>query len=454
MDLRLFNTLTRRKDAFKPRSPGSVQMFVCGPTVYDFSHVGHAKTYTQFDFIARYLRSRGLDVFYLMNVTDVDDKIIVRARADGVSPDELAAKYEAAFLEDMDALHISSVTQYARAHDFIPDVVRQIQTLIDKGHAYRIADGWYFDVTTYEDYGRLARRVEASSADAIARIDENPEKRHSADFALWKTRKAGEPSWNSELGPGRPGWHIEDTAITEHFFGPQYDIHGGAIDLIFPHHEAERAQMESASGRKPLATYWLHTGFLTTSGDKMSKSRDNFWTIRDALRSVDYRTLRFSFLRNHYRSELELTAETMQQARSARLRIERFVRGIDRSRDDAESRSAISALREEFYGALNDDFDTPRALAAVYDFVREQNRAAKAGKRVFAAMAEINELFDVIDAEGPPLDAEIEALVAQREVLREERRFNEADAIRNELERRNVVLEDTSEGVRWRVGSI
>ncbi len=431
---------------------GAVKMFVCGPTVYDYGHIGHAKTYTQFDFIARCLRKRGLAVTYAQNVTDVDDKIIRRAGELGVEPRDLAARFEQAFREDMEALHNRSVDVYARAHDHIDDIVAQVQTLIDRGNAYQLDDGWYFDLSTFPEYGKLSGRTDVEPEDSLARIDEHGHKRNPGDFALWKARKPGEPYWDTPLGQGRPGWHIEDTAITEALFGPQYDLHGGAVDLIFPHHEAEIAQMEAASGQGPLARYWLHTGLLRVGGVKMGKSIGNFMTIREALALTDYRTLRFAFLSQHYRSSMELTDDALSQARAARRRMENFSRLIDADAvESPEGRELAAATRQRFFDRLDDDFDTPAALAAMFDFVREWNRREETpGKEARRLLDEVDELFDAFDFDHGAVDkAEVDAALEQRKRLRTERKFAEADAIRDDLQRQGIVIEDTPEGTRW-----
>lgn len=445
--LSVYNTLTRRKERFVPRREGHVQMFVCGPTVYDLSHVGHAKTFVQFDLVARYLRFCGHSVEYVQNITDVDDKIIARANEAGVPAHELARRFERAFMEDMRALHITAVDTYARAHDFVPQIVDQVQRLIDKGCAYELDDGWYFDLSTFPDYGKLSRRTMAMADDAVSRIDEHPGKRNAGDFALWKRSKPGEPSWDTPLGPGRPGWHIEDTAITESIFGPQYDLHGGAVDLIFPHHEAEIAQMESASGRAPLATYWMHSGFLRVGGAKMSKSVGNFQTISEALSTNDYRTLRYAFLSHHYRSAMELTADVLDSARAARARIEAFARSVDKNdkRPDAD----IDATREEFFRRLDDDFDTPGALASLFMFLREANRRDRPpGASAWEFLTEFNSIFDVIVVDERE-DEEIDARLEVRDELRQQGRYEEADQIRAELESEGILISDTAGGSRW-----
>ena len=334
MALKLFNTLSRKKEIFKPIKDKKVHMFVCGPTVYDFMHIGHAKTYIQFDVIVKYLRFRGYNVFYLQNITDLDDKIIKRAKEEKIDPLELAHKFERYYHEDEKKLGINSITKYARATDHIRQIVKQTKTLIKKDYAYKVSDGYYFDIKKFKDYGKLSKRTVLSAEDAVSRIDEGIEKKNKGDFCLWKFSKPNEPSWDTELGKGRPGWHIEDTAITETYFGPQYDIHGGARDLIFPHHEAEIAQMESASGKKPLVRYWLHTGFLNVGGQKMSKSLGNFITVGDALEKYNAKTLRFFYIGSHYRSPINFTEKALEKAKNGLERLNDFVKHIKTGKKD------------------------------------------------------------------------------------------------------------------------
>ncbi len=454
MPIRIYNTLSRRKEELVPMVPGAVKMFVCGPTVYDLSHVGHAKTYTQFDFVARYLRKRGYNLTYAQNITDIDDKIIRRANELGIEPRELAARYEASYLADMAVLHNTSVDKYARAHEHIDEIVRQVQKLVDRGHAYRLDDGWYFDLRTFSSYGKLSGRTEIEAEDSVARIDQHDEKRNPGDFALWKARKAGEPYWDTPLGQGRPGWHIEDTAITETLFGPQYDLHGGAMDLIFPHHEAEIAQMEAASGKEPLVRYWMHGGLLRVDGAKMAKSAGNFMTIRDALDVADFRTLRYAFLSQHYRSSMELNEVTIENARSARRRVENFARSIDPSRPETEASTALSRrARKAFFDRLDDDFDTPGALAVIFDFIREKNRSIeRPGQSAESLLRDVEFLFDTFNFDVKKIDSTaIETELDMRRELRMARKFQEADAIRDSLEDRGIAIEDTAEGTRWRI---
>ena len=444
--LKLYNTLTRKKEIFKPIKNNKVNLFVCGPTTYDYSHIGHAKTYIQFDIIVKYLRYLGYNVFYLQNITDIDDKIIQRAKEEKIEPLKLAKKYEQEYKKDMKSLGIDSVSEYARATDYIKEIENQVRRLIKKGIAYKISDGYYFDLTKFPDYGKLAKRTHEEAEDALSRIDENKEKRNKGDFCLWKFHKKGEPYWKSDLQDGRPGWHIEDTAITEKEFGPQYDIHGGAVDLIFPHHEAEIAQMESISGKKPLVKYWLHTAFLTINKEKMSKSKKNFITIREALEKYDGKVIRYFFASNHYRTPINFSYEILEQSKNTLERLNDFVINLKNSKDK-DKLDLIEKTKNKFLKVMNDDFNTPQALAVIFDFMKEINKRG-GGKKSYNFMLELDKIFNILTIKESSISKEIKKLLEKREKARKEKNYQEADKIREEIKKLGYYIEDSEKGIK------
>ncbi|MBI2499417.1 cysteine--tRNA ligase [Candidatus Woesearchaeota archaeon] len=448
--LKVFNTLTRKKEIFKPIKDKKVQLFVCGITPYSNAHIGHAKTYIQFDIIVKYLKYLKYNVFYLQNVTDIDDKIIRRANEENKTWKEIARKYEKEYHEDMKELNVDSVDNFARATDYIKEIQSQVKRLIEKDYAYKISDGYYFDLSKFPEYGKLSKRTEQQAQDAVSRIDENKEKRNKGDFCLWKFSKENEPSWDWEPGEkGRPGWHIEDTAITEKEFGPQYDVHGGAVDLIFPHHECEIAQMEAVSGKKPLVKYWLHTEFLNINKEKMSKSLKNFITIKDVLEIYDGKVLRYFFASNHYRTPINFTYDILEQSKNALERVNDFIRNLKNSKGK-DDLTLIKKTRENFIKAMDDDFDTPKAWAVIFDFMKLVNKKG-GGKKSYELMLEFDKIFNVLDLKDKKLDKEIEKMIKEREYARKNKDFNKADEIRNKLGEKGVILEDTKEGVKWKL---
>lgn len=452
MSLHIYNTLSKRIEEFKTINENRVNMFVCGPTVYGLSHIGHAKTYTQFDFIARYLKFKGYEVNYLQNITDIDDKIIRRANETGVNPADFAKSFFDEYLIDMKTLDNSSVTKFAPAHDYIDAMVHQVQQLTKNGIAYELEDGWYYDTTKFKGYGKLSGRVDVQEEDSVARIDDNDKKRNASDFALWKFRKPNEPFWETPIGAGRPGWHIEDTAITEKEFGTQYDLHGGAVDLIFPHHENEIAQIEGASGKEPMVRCWMHTGLVRVQGAKMSKSADNFITIREILKDIDVRTLRYIFLSQHYRSSVEINSDLIIAAKGARRRIENFYRLIDTSvTEDDTVKKIVSDVRSQFFTRLDNDFDTPGAFSELFEFIREQNKEKKVGQSAASLILEIEDLFGAFSLEDDhEVSNEILELIKKRNELKTEKKYEEADSIRAQLLELGILLEDKASGTLWR----
>ncbi|MGY4884927.1 MAG: cysteine--tRNA ligase [Nanobdellota archaeon] len=440
MALKLYNTLTRKKETFKPLKAKEIKMFVCGPTVYDYSHLGHAKTYIQFDLIAKYFRWKGYKLFYLENITDIDDKIIKKADLEKISWEKVRDLYEKYFIEDMKKLNVDSVNKYARATDYIENIISQVKRLIEKGFAYEISDGWYFDLSKDKDYGKLAKRKDLKEDDAVSRIDENKEKRNFGDFCLWKFSKPGEPVWKSEIGDGRPGWHIEDTAITEKEFGQQYDLHGGGIDLIFPHHEAEIAQMESISGKKPLVKYWMHTGFLNINKNKMSKSLGNFKTIRDILKIYKPEVIRYLVISNQYRQPIDFSEKTLENAKNSYERLKNICETIE---DDKKTNKEYI---EEFENEMDDDLNTPKALQVLWKLIRDEK--AKGKLQTIKKMDEVFG-FKLFEKEKLDIPAEVKKLAEERENARKNKDWKKSDELRDKINKLGFVINDTPNG--WEI---
>lgn len=444
MALKLYNTLTRKKEVFKPRQGRRVNLFVCGPTVYDYMHIGHAKTYIQFDVIVKYLKFRGYRVFYLQNITDLDDKIIKKAKEEKTNPLKLTREFEKYYHQDEKKLGINSVNKYARATDYIKQITKQTKTLIKKGYAYKISDGYYYDIKKFKDYGKLSRRTALGAEDAVSRIDKSVGKKNKGDFCLWKFSKPDEPSWQTELNKGRPGWHIEDTAITEANFGPQYDIHGGARDLIFPHHEAEIAQMEAISGKKPMVKYWLHTGFLNVRGQKMGKSLKNFITIREVLKKYNPKTLRFFYLTSNYRSPINFNEKTLEKAKNSLERLNDFVQKTRTNEKDDPK--LVKQTKERFIQAMDNDFDTVKALATIFEFVKKSYKKNVGGEKTYNFFKELDKIFGILDLKKQPVPQKVITLAKKREKLREQKNWSEADQIRQKINNLGFEIEDTDQG--------
>ncbi len=472
--MRIWNTLSGKKDELEKPTGRPLRLFVCGPTVYDYSHIGHARTFFIYDTLVRYLRSKKWDVFYLQNITDVDDKIISRAKAEGKKPLALARFFIHAYLEDMKALGIKSVSMYAPASRFIPQIVKQVRTLVNKGFAYEIPeDGIYFDISKFPDYGKLSGRTVLQAEDAVSRIDEGVNKRNKGDFALWKFPKTpvvksafnpfrrfvctldGEPAWKTPIGWGRPGWHIEDTAISETFFGPQYDVHGGAAELKFPHHEAEIAQQEAASGKSPLVKIWMHSGILVINGQKMSKSLGNFITIRDFLKDNPPEILRWLFLSYHYRTPVDYTPELLNQIKVVFNRVRIFLEKLAfvSAKKDGKTlgiENEIKKTKEEFEVAMEDDFNTPLALSSLLGMInRLQNKIwGMNGSEATLLENYIKETLGMlgIGVKAREIPAEIAKLAAERELCRANEQFVQSDALRKKISVLGYSIEDTPQG--------
>jgi cysteinyl-tRNA synthetase len=458
-NIKVYNTLSKKKDIIKPLKGSNINLFVCGPTVYDFLHIGNARIYIIFDCFAKYLKYLGFKVFYLQNITDIDDKIIARAKEKNVEPKDLALAFEKEYLQNMKQLHITSVTKYARATSYIKKIISQIIRVQKKGYAYTLDDGIYFDISKFKSYGKLSGRTALSAEDSVSRIDYSKHKKNRGDFCLWKFSVQGEPSWPSPFGKGRPGWHIEDTAITETFFGPQYDIHGGGIDLLFPHHEAEITQMESISGKQPMAKYWMHVGFLTLEGQKMSKSLGNTVTIDAFLKSHSYQYLRFWIAKNLWHSPVDYSETAIIEAKMALEKIEELLRKLKMVTSKVKGVGATKLLKTaktDFYKNLADDFNTPKAFAILFEFIKETNKlldenlvGKKDARQIFEFFEEINTIFDVIDFKKlakSNVPNEVKELVKVRENYRKNAEWQKADEIRTEIEKYGFLVDDTKDG--------
>ncbi|MDD5590469.1 MAG: cysteine--tRNA ligase [Dehalococcoidales bacterium] len=474
--MKVFNTLSGMKEEFVPRG-NEVKMYVCGVTPYDDSHIGHAMSYVIFDVIRRYLQFKGYKVKYVQNITDIDDKLIDRAGKLGSSVSELAQRFTSSYFEDMDALNVGRVDIYPRATEEIDKIIEVIGGLIDKGYAYPAGGSVYFRVGNVPDYGKLSHRsLEAMMAGGNVEFDK--EKEHSLDFALWKAAKPGEPWWESPWGRGRPGWHIECSAMSLKYLGDTIDIHGGGQDLVFPHHENEIAQSESFTGKKPFVKYWLHNGMVQFGNEKMSKSLGNLITIKDALTRHSADAIRIFILNSHYRSPLTYLEESFEAAEKAAERLQQAARSEATGRK-GEGLIDIDTYRNQFVTAMDDDFNTARALATLFDLAREINRAVESGYRVASAQQVLVELSGILGLtlkppQKPVIDAElvarirdsvyqelnrvvaeetaqtaeglIEEMISLRNQLRQAKEWQLADMVRSSLDEAGIILEDTPNG--------
>ncbi len=455
--LKIFNTLTQEKELFEPTHPERVNIYVCGMTVYDYSHIGHARSIILFDVIVRYLRSIGYTVNYVRNITDIDDKIINRAHENNETYDALTERFIKALHDDEQALGVLSPDHEPRATEYIPQIIDLIQTLVDREHAY-VADNGdvYFDIKRFKDYGKLARR-DLDKLRAGARVEIESEKRDPLDFSLWKKAKPDEPHWDSPWGAGRPGWHIECSAMSTSLLGQPFDIHGGGMDLKFPHHENEIAQSEAAFD-KTFAKIWMHVGLLQINREKMSKSLGNFYTINEVLENCHPEVLRYFMISGHYRSPVNYSADTMEKMQTSLAHLYLAIRDLP------ESEGVEEHYQQKFQATMNDDFNTPEALAVLFDLSHDINRLKKEGDlqqagKLGATLKLLASVFGILQQEpeqflkGDITQSDIEKinqLISERTTAREQKNWQRADEIREELNKLNVVIEDTSEGVSWR----
>ena len=467
--MKIFNTLSRRKEEFVPLTPGEVKMYVCGPTVYNLPHIGNARPMIMFDTVRRYFEYKGYKVSFVSNFTDVDDKIIKKANEEGVDASVISERYIKECKKDMKAMNIEPATVHPQATQEIQGMIDMIQTLIDKGHAYAAEDGTvYFKTGSFEEYGKLSHKNldELQSGFREIKVTGEEGKEDPNDFVLWKPKKEGEPYWESPWCQGRPGWHIECSVMEKRYLGDSIDIHAGGEDLIFPHHENEIAQSECANG-KPFAAYWMHNGFLNIDNKKMSKSLGNFFTIRDIAEKYDLQVLRFFMLSAHYRSPLNFSAELMEASKNGLERIltcmdklkelEAKAEGGQLTAEEAQRMAQADKLREKFEAAMEDDFNTADAVSAVFELVKLANSTADnssteeyvAGLR--ALIARLCSVLGIItERRIEVLDEEVEAMIAARQQARKEKNFALADEIRGKLLDMGIVLEDTREGVKWK----
>ncbi len=465
MALRLYNTLTRKTELLKPLKDILIKMYTCGPTVYDYPHIGNYRAYIVSDLLKRYLRYRGVKVMHVMNITDVDDKTIRGAQSQRISLKQFTKQYEEAFFEDLESLNILPADKFPRATAHIEEMLFLIRRLIKKGFAYKATDGSvYFNVKKFADYGKLAnislKQLKAGASGRISADEYSKEDVH--DFALWKaySPEDGNVFWESDLGKGRPGWHIECSAMSMRYLGETFDVHCGGIDLIFPHHQNEIAQSEGSTGKK-FVRHWVHNDWLLVDGQKMSKSLGNFYTLRDLLeKRYDAKSVRYLLLSTHYRQQLNFTFKGLDAARNSVERLQETVRKLKEAkgrRDDEEVDLMISEARKRFNAAMDDDLNTSEALAAVFDFAKEINKSLEIGiskkdaEDALELLEDFNEILGVMDfTEETKIDPEQFQMIKMREILRKRGRFAEADKIRAQLKKLGIQLDDTSEGVKWK----
>ena len=465
--MQIYNDLTMRLEEFVPLEEGKVKMYACGPTVYNYIHVGNARPIIMFDVLRRYLEYRGYEVTFVQNFTDVDDKIINRANEEGIDSSAVAEKYIAEYWKDVTALGVRPATVHPKATENIGQIIKLVKTLIEKGYAYEVNGDVYYRTLKFADYGKLSHQP-IEELRSGARVDVNDVKEDPLDFALWKAAKPGEPSWNSPWGKGRPGWHIECSAMSNRYLGKTMDIHCGGSDLIFPHHENEIAQSEAANDA-PFVRYWVHNGFINVDNKKMSKSLGNFFTVREAAEAYGYDCIRMFMLMSHYRSPLNYSGEILMQARAALERLSTArdnldffaANGEDGPMTEAETAfvNALAAYRDRFCAAMDDDFNTADAVSVIFELVREINAAVSPNAHPTRALAEACralylELSDVL---GIPfierkdeLTPEQTALFEARKAARKEKNWAESDRIRDELRAQGIIVEDTPQGMKWK----
>lgn len=456
--MRIFNTLTRTKQEFVPQTEGKVGIYACGPTVYNYIHIGNARPLCVFDVLRRYLEWRGYEVNFVQNFTDIDDKLIRKANEEGITVPEVAERYIKEFWTDAEGMNIRKATTHPRATEHIPEIIDLISKLVDKGYAYPSNGDVYFRTKKFNEYGKLSHQP-LEDLEAGARIDVTEVKEDPMDFALWKGVKPGEPSWPSPWGDGRPGWHIECSAMSQKYIGETLDIHCGGQDLIFPHHENEIAQSECACG-KPFANYWMHNGYINIDNRKMSKSLGNFFTVREVADKFGYEPIRYLMISSHYRSPINYSVEIIEQSRNSLDRLytcrENLLFRME-SAADGEQTADFGKFKEQFITAMDDDLNTADGISAVFDLVSAANAMLKGDptkQDIQAAVDMLDELCGVLGLlynvpKNDDLAEEVEKLIAERTAARKNKDFARADAIRDQLKEMGITLEDTPQGVKW-----
>jgi cysteinyl-tRNA synthetase len=464
--VKLYNTLSRKKEEFKPIEEGKVKMYVCGPTVYNFIHIGNARPFIIFDTLRRYLEYRGYDVTFVQNFTDVDDKIIKRGHEENITPEEVANKYINEYFVDADGLGIKRASVHPRVTDNIEQIIAFVKELEDKGYAYAVNGDVYFDTKKFKDYGKLSG-IKQEELEAGARIEVNDQKRHPMDFVLWKAKKEGEPGWASPWGEGRPGWHIECSVMSNRYLGETIDIHAGGQDLKFPHHENEIAQSEARSG-KNFSNYWLHNEYINVNNEKMSKSLGNFFTVREIAEIFDLEVVRLFMLSTHYRNPINFSDEILNQSKAG---LERLYNAKEKAlftmnnledskmtEEEAKLQEELAGFRQKFIDAMDDDVNTADAVSVIFELAKFMNsNVTEKSSKEFAqkVIDEFNELTSVLnivnkDQKEDILDEEIEQLIAQRTEAKKNKNFQLADEIRQQLLDKGIILEDTRQGVKWK----
>ena len=463
--MKIFNTMTRSKEEFKPLEEGKVKMYVCGPTVYNYIHVGNARPFIIFDTLRRYLEYRGYEVTYVQNFTDVDDKIIKRGHEENIPPEEVAKKYIEEYFVDADGLGIKRATVHPQVTNNIEEIIEFVKELEDKGYAYAVNGDVYFDTQKFNDYGKLSG-IKQDELEAGSRIEVNDQKRHPMDFVLWKAKKEGEPGWMSPWGEGRPGWHIECSVMSRRYLGDTIDIHAGGQDLKFPHHENEIAQSEARSG-KTFSNYWMHNEYININNKKMSKSKGNFFTVRDISKLYDLEIVRLFMLSTHYRNPINFSDEILNQSKAglerlynAKERLEFIISKLSDNAENAEElklEEELNSFRQRFIEAMDDDLNTADALSIVFELARfmnsnvNENSTKEFAKKVLDEFNELTSVLNIVNKkQDDMLDEEIEALIQKRTEAKKNRDFKLADEIRDELLEKGIILEDTRQGVKWR----